>query len=307
MAPQNQNQEACSDKVQRVRENETYNIWQNRNHDFPNKKTKLSSRLHVLFGFNGVLIWDGKTRCEGADLDDSQVCMTFRFACLVATPYEQPEGRILEEIHIAHLLTRVRHLGGAMTGFDAAAFLSKCRSCRFERHGNIKHWVPPCCIIDQSNPQPFRLPPSTMSAHLPPKNFIFSLRSCRSSSVIFCDFGEGNLAGILRDCFFRTHKSKAQNFRGKFRSIFREKTCDSKKIFRANFVLRTCHTNFLLSEQQPCDGPTPWMTDALFRATETSDLCLKWNTMPKHMVFSFDLVLSVSHLDGWLKSPIANR
>ena len=42
----------------------------------------------------------------------------------------------------------------------------------------------------------------------------------------------GNLVG-----FFRTHKIKAQNFR----SIFREKIRASKKIFRANFVLQTCH------------------------------------------------------------------
>ena len=40
--------------------------------------------------------------------------------------------------------------------------------------------------------------------------------------------------------FFDPH-IKAQKFRGKFRSIFREKFRASKKIFRANFVLQTCH------------------------------------------------------------------
>ena len=33
---------------------------------------------------------------------------------------------------------------------------------------------------------------------------------------------------------------KAQHFRGKYRSIFREKFRASKKIFRANFALQTC-------------------------------------------------------------------
>ena len=42
---------------------------------------------------------------------------------------------------------------------------------------------------------------------------------------------------------FRAHKIKAQKFREKFRSIFREKIRASKKIFRANFVLQTCHPN----------------------------------------------------------------
>ena len=39
----------------------------------------------------------------------------------------------------------------------------------------------------------------------------------------------------------RTHKIKAQKIRGLFWSIFREKIRASKKIFRANFVLQTCH------------------------------------------------------------------
>ena len=38
----------------------------------------------------------------------------------------------------------------------------------------------------------------------------------------------GNLAGILRDLFW-THKIKAQTFRGKYRSVFREKFRSSKK------------------------------------------------------------------------------
>ena len=50
----------------------------------------------------------------------------------------------------------------------------------------------------------------------------------------------GNLEGILRG-FFLTHRTKAQKFRGKFRSIFRKKIRGSKKIFRAKFTLQTCH------------------------------------------------------------------
>ena len=38
---------------------------------------------------------------------------------------------------------------------------------------------------------------------------------------------------------------KAQNFRGKYWSIFREKIRALKKIFRANFVLQKCHPNNL--------------------------------------------------------------
>ena len=63
----------------------------------------------------------------------------------------------------------------------------------------------------------------------------FSLRSCRSSSVNFFDFSQGNLEnlvgnleGIFRG-FFLTHRTKAQKFRGKFRSIFRKKIRGSKK------------------------------------------------------------------------------
>ena len=60
--------------------------------------------------------------------------------------------------------------------------------------------------------------------------------------MIVFNLGEGNFAG-----FFLTHKIKAQNFRGKFRSIVREKIRASKKIFRANFVLQTCHPKFFQS------------------------------------------------------------
>ena len=56
----------------------------------------------------------------------------------------------------------------------------------------------------------------------------------------------GSLEGIFRG-FFLTHRTKAQTFRGKFRSIFRTKIRGSKKIFRAKFTLRTCHLNFLLT------------------------------------------------------------
>ena len=78
---------------------------------------------------------------------------------------------------------------------------------------------------------------------------MFSLRSCRSSSVYFfliflqgnLENLVGNLEGILRG-FFLTHRTKAQKIRGKFRSIFRS----SKKIFRAKFTLQTCHLNILV-------------------------------------------------------------
>ena len=65
----------------------------------------------------------------------------------------------------------------------------------------------------------------------------------------FFDFSQGNLEnlvgnleGIFRG-FFLAHRTKAQKFRGKFRSIFRKKIRGSKKIFRANFTLQTCHLN----------------------------------------------------------------
>ena len=57
----------------------------------------------------------------------------------------------------------------------------------------------------------------------------------------FFDFGEGNLGGK----FFGPTKIRAQKFRGKFRSVSREKFHSSKRIFRANFGLQTCHPNFL--------------------------------------------------------------
>ena len=65
----------------------------------------------------------------------------------------------------------------------------------------------------------------------------------------FFDFSQGNLEnlvgnleGIFRG-FFLTHRTKLQKFRGKFRSIFRNKIRSSKKIFRAKFTLQTCHLN----------------------------------------------------------------
>ena len=67
----------------------------------------------------------------------------------------------------------------------------------------------------------------------------------------FFDFSQGNLEnlvgnleGIFRGIFL-IHRTKAQNFRGKFRSIFRKKIRGSKKIFRAKFTLQTCHLNGL--------------------------------------------------------------
>ena len=45
--------------------------------------------------------------------------------------------------------------------------------------------------------------------------------------------------------FLRPTKIKAQNFQGKFQSMFRGKFRGAIKIFRANFVLQTCHPNDL--------------------------------------------------------------
>ena len=84
--------------------------------------------------------------------------------------------------------------------------------------------------------------PFSVSQH--PK--IFSLRSGRSSSVIFfLIFGREIWREVWREfCgIFLTHKIKAQKFRGKLRSIFREKFRSTKKIFCAKFVLQTCHPN----------------------------------------------------------------
>ena len=55
--------------------------------------------------------------------------------------------------------------------------------------------------------------------------------------------------GTFRD-IFDPMKIKTQTFRGQFRSIFRGKFRSSKKIFRANFVLQTCHPDVLVVLQQ---------------------------------------------------------
>ena len=52
---------------------------------------------------------------------------------------------------------------------------------------------------------------------------------------------------IKRSMIVQSHKIKAPTFRGKFRNIFCETIRASKKIFRANFVLQTCHSKFLAS------------------------------------------------------------
>ena len=69
----------------------------------------------------------------------------------------------------------------------------------------------------------------------------FSLRSCRSSSVNFLNFSQGNLVGNLAGIlwgFFLTHRTKAQKNRGKFRSIFRKKFVARKKSFVQNSLCR---------------------------------------------------------------------
>ena len=91
----------------------------------------------------------------------------------------------------------------------------------------------------------------------------------------FFDFSQGNLEnvvgnleGILRD-FFLTHRTEAQNFRGKFRSIFRKKIRSFKKIFRAKFTLQTCRLNSLSSVfeavlSETVFGPSPILSNRKF-------------------------------------------
>ena len=59
--------------------------------------------------------------------------------------------------------------------------------------------------------------------------------------------------------FFLTHRIKAQNFRGKFRSIFREKIRSSKKLFRAKFTLQTCHLKKIEPLKRPLFRKTPFL------------------------------------------------
>ena len=118
-------------------------------------------------------------------------------------------------------------------------------------------------------------------SHFKPVSRIFhifciflSLRSCRSSSVIFFDFWEGSLQEIWREfCgIFWTHRRKAQKLGEKFRSIFREKIRASKtKIFRANFVLQTCHPNIFVSA---CSAFSAFLLCS-------SDTCFFWSNTSK--------------------------
>ena len=80
-------------------------------------------------------------------------------------------------------------------------------------------------------------------------NHQFSLRSCRSSSVIFFDSSQGNLAGNLWDFFWPTG-IKAEKLRGKFRSIFRKEIRSSKKTFVQNSLCRRATLTFCKSEGQ---------------------------------------------------------
>ena len=70
-----------------------------------------------------------------------------------------------------------------------------------------------------------------------PSDLSFSLRSCRSLSVIFFDFGDGNLAGILRD-FFPTHKLKAQKIGKIFGAFYKRKFVAQEKIVPTSFCRR---------------------------------------------------------------------
>ena len=75
---------------------------------------------------------------------------------------------------------------------------------------------------------------------------LFSRRSCRSSSVIFFVFWAGKFCGKV-DGIFSDAQNKGSTISGEIseKFSFREKVCDSKKIFHANFVLQTCHPNKL--------------------------------------------------------------
>ena len=79
------------------------------------------------------------------------------------------------------------------------------------------------------------------------KGFCCPCAPAEARRWIFLIWGREILQEIRREFsgFLSTHKWRLKNFRGKFRSIFREKFRASKKIFRANFVLQTCHPKIL--------------------------------------------------------------
>ena len=67
---------------------------------------------------------------------------------------------------------------------------------------------------------------------------LFSWRSCRSSSVSLFWAGDGNFLGNLAGIsgiFFRTHKIKAQKYRGKLRCIVRGKFVPRKSFVPTSF------------------------------------------------------------------------
>ena len=91
---------------------------------------------------------------------------------------------------------------------------------------------------------------------------IFSPRNYRENAHSKSANFEGRHSGghLLGRPFVYFRKKKAQKFRGKVRSIFREKIHASKKIFRANFVLQTRHPKTpylkkLLSSRHNPKGP----------------------------------------------------
>ena len=75
---------------------------------------------------------------------------------------------------------------------------------------------------------------------------LFSLRSCRSSSVIFFDFSEGNIAGNWQEfggIFFGPTDPQNEGFTKFGGNLGASLVGISwlQKIFRAKFVLETCH------------------------------------------------------------------
>ena len=74
---------------------------------------------------------------------------------------------------------------------------------------------------------------------------LFSLRACRSSSGNFLFFFAGKICGQFGGNFagfFRTHQKEAQNFQGKFWSLFRDNVRCSKK---------NCHAKICSADLPP--------------------------------------------------------
>ena len=121
-------------------------------------------------------------------------------------------------------------------------FISRCETFSGEflfcKHATLRTTINLLCAILGRFVDIFALPPPS---HATVDEEMFSLRPCRSSSVIFLLILGREIWREFCAGFFLTRTIKAQTIRGKFRIIFREKICASKKIFLANFVLQNCH------------------------------------------------------------------